>query len=69
MAMRAENAAVAKGLIELPAGYNIFWKGQYEYLQQAKRRFLVIILLTLLTELGVYPAIFYCWRVKTVART
>jgi Cu(I)/Ag(I) efflux system membrane protein CusA/SilA len=48
MAMRAVNEAVAKGEIKLPTGYNIFWSGEYEYMQKAKERFMVVIPLTLL---------------------
>jgi Cu(I)/Ag(I) efflux system membrane protein CusA/SilA len=48
MAMRAVNEAVAKGEIKLPNGYNIFWSGEYEYMQKAKERFMVVIPLTLL---------------------
>ena len=47
-AMRAVNDAVASGAIKLPSGYNIFWSGQYEYMQKAKQRFMVAIPLTLL---------------------
>jgi len=39
--------AVAEN-IELPAGYSIVWSGQYEYMQAAKKRFMVIIPLTAL---------------------
>src|SRR5512143_3138588 len=48
MAMRAVNEAVANGTIKLPSGYNIFWSGQYEYMQRAKERLLIVIPLTLL---------------------
>ena len=48
MAMRAVNEAVAKGTIQLPSGYNIFWSGQYEYMQRARQRFMIVIPLTLL---------------------
>jgi Cu(I)/Ag(I) efflux system membrane protein CusA/SilA len=48
MAMRAVNEAVARGQINLPTGYNIFWSGEYEYMQRAKERFMVVIPLTLL---------------------
>ncbi len=48
MAIRAVNEAVAKGQINLPSGYNIFWSGEYEYMLRAKQRFLVVIPLTLL---------------------
>ena len=34
--------------VELPAGYNIIWSGQYEYMQKAKATLMVVIPLTLL---------------------
>ncbi len=48
MAMRAVNEAVAKGRINLPSGYNIFWSGQYEYMLRAQQRLLIVVPLTLL---------------------
>jgi Cu(I)/Ag(I) efflux system membrane protein CusA/SilA len=48
MAMRAVNEALTKGQVNLPTGYNIFWSGEYEYMQKAKERFMVVIPLTLL---------------------
>ena len=39
--------AVAEN-IKLPEGYSIVWSGQFEYMQAAKQRFLVIIPLTVL---------------------
>ena len=33
--------------VELPAGYTIFWSGQYEYMQRAKQRLLLIVPITL----------------------
>jgi Cu(I)/Ag(I) efflux system membrane protein CusA/SilA len=33
--------------VELPSGYTIFWSGQYEYMQRAKDRLLVIVPITL----------------------
>jgi len=33
--------------IDLPAGYTIFWSGQYEYMQRAKKRLLLIVPITL----------------------
>jgi len=33
--------------VELPAGYTIFWSGQYEYMQRAKARLLLIVPITL----------------------
>jgi Cu(I)/Ag(I) efflux system membrane protein CusA/SilA len=34
--------------IKLPAGYSIIWSGQFEYMESAKKRFMVIIPLTIL---------------------
>jgi Cu(I)/Ag(I) efflux system membrane protein CusA/SilA len=48
MAMRAVNEAVANGSIKLPSGYNIFWSGEYEYMQRAKQRLMIVVPLTLL---------------------
>ena len=48
MAMRAVNAAVARGEIKLPGGYNLFWSGQYEYMLHARERLLIVVPLTLL---------------------
>ncbi len=33
--------------VDLPAGYSIFWSGQYEYMQRATQRLLVIVPITL----------------------
>jgi len=48
IAMRTVNDAVAKGTIKLPSGYTIIWSGQYEYMQRAKERLMIVIPLTLL---------------------
>jgi Cu(I)/Ag(I) efflux system membrane protein CusA/SilA len=48
MAMRAVNEAVAKGTINLPSGYSIFWSGQYEYMLRAQQRLMMVVPLTLL---------------------
>jgi Cu(I)/Ag(I) efflux system membrane protein CusA/SilA len=48
MAMRAVNDAVAKGTINLPSGYNIFWSGQYEYMLRSQQRLMMVVPLTLL---------------------
>ena len=48
MAQHAVNDAIAKKQVTLPTGYNIFWSGQYEYMQRAKQRLAVVIPLTLL---------------------
>ena len=34
--------------VDLPPGYSIFWSGQYEYMQRAKARLLVIVPITLI---------------------
>ncbi|MFO1476015.1 MAG: efflux RND transporter permease subunit [Verrucomicrobiota bacterium] len=47
-AMRAVNDAVAAGTIQLPNGYTILWSGQYEYMQRAAQRLMVVVPLTLL---------------------
>jgi Cu(I)/Ag(I) efflux system membrane protein CusA/SilA len=47
-AMHAVNDAVANGQINIPIGYNIFWSGQYEYMQRAKARLMIVVPLTLL---------------------
>ena len=33
--------------VDLPAGYSIFWSGQYEYMQRAQKRLMVIVPITL----------------------
>jgi Cu(I)/Ag(I) efflux system membrane protein CusA/SilA len=33
--------------VELPAGYTVFWSGQYEYMERAKARLAVIVPITL----------------------
>jgi copper/silver efflux system protein len=48
MAMRAVNEAVANATIQLPAGYNIFWSGQYEYMLRSQQRLRMVVPLTLL---------------------
>jgi len=42
---RARREVAAR--VELPPGYSIFWSGQYEYMQRAKARLLLIVPLTL----------------------
>jgi Cu(I)/Ag(I) efflux system membrane protein CusA/SilA len=42
---RAKKAVAEQ--VELPAGYTLFWSGQYEYMQRAKARLLVIVPITL----------------------
>jgi Cu(I)/Ag(I) efflux system membrane protein CusA/SilA len=48
MAQRAVNDAVASKRISMPGGYNIFWSGQYEYMQRAQQRLMIVVPITLL---------------------
>ncbi len=50
--------------VELPPGYTIFWSGQYEYMQRAKQRLLLIIPLTL----AVICLILY-FHLKSIVKT
>ncbi len=43
---RAKEEVAAQ--VEIPPGYTIFWSGQYEYMQRAKARLLLIVPITLL---------------------
>ncbi|PLX80858.1 MAG: CusA/CzcA family heavy metal efflux RND transporter [Desulfuromonas sp.] len=44
-----ENARqIIEEKVELPAGYNIIWSGQYEYMEKARKTLTVVIPLTLL---------------------
>jgi len=47
-AQRALADAIKAGEIHLPAGYNIVWSGQYEYMLRAQRRLMVVVPITLL---------------------
>jgi Cu(I)/Ag(I) efflux system membrane protein CusA/SilA len=47
-AKRTVDEALARGDIQLPGGYNIFWSGQYEYMLHARERLLIVVPLTLL---------------------
>ena len=40
--------AIADGRIRVPPGYTLFWSGQYEYMQRAQKRLMIIVPLTLL---------------------
>lgn len=48
MAQRAVAEAVTRGEIKIPSGYSVFWSGQFESMQRAKERLMVVIPLTLL---------------------
>jgi Putative silver efflux pump len=47
-AQRAVNDAIARGVIQVPDGYNILWSGQYEYMLNAQKRLMLVIPATLL---------------------
>ncbi len=47
-AQRTVNDAIRSGEIKVPTGYSIFWSGQYEYMQRAKARLMIVVPLTLL---------------------
>jgi Cu(I)/Ag(I) efflux system membrane protein CusA/SilA len=47
-AQRAVNDALARGELRLPQGYSIFWSGQFEYMQRARERLMIVIPFTLL---------------------
>jgi copper/silver efflux system protein len=46
-AQRAVREAIGNGKIQLPSGYSIFWSGQYEYMQRAQQRLMIVIPITL----------------------
>ena len=48
MAQRAVNEAVANKRVVMSPGYNLFWSGQYEYMQRAKQRLMIVVPMTLL---------------------
>ena len=43
----AEAKAMVEEMIDLPAGYTLQWSGQYEYMQRAKSRMLLVVPATL----------------------
>ena len=47
-AQAAVNDALRRGEVKLPPGYSLFWSGQYEYMQRAQQRLLLVVPLTLL---------------------
>jgi Cu(I)/Ag(I) efflux system membrane protein CusA/SilA len=47
-AQRLVNDAIKRGELKVPTGYSIFWSGQFEYMQRAKERLLLVVPLTLL---------------------
>src|SRR5262249_45917683 len=53
--------------VKLPAGYRIDWAGEFEWLQQAKRRLVVIVPITLALILVLLYALFNSWRDSALA--
>jgi Cu(I)/Ag(I) efflux system membrane protein CusA/SilA len=47
-AQRTVNDALESGDLALPPGYSILWSGQFEYMERAQQRLLIVIPLTLL---------------------
>ena len=47
-AQQAVSDALRSGELKVPAGYSVFWSGQYEYMQRAQARLLIVVPLTLL---------------------
>jgi len=48
LAQKTVNDALRSGELKVPTGYSIFWSGQFEYMQRAEQRLLIVIPLTLL---------------------
>ncbi|MFZ5494293.1 MAG: efflux RND transporter permease subunit [Verrucomicrobiota bacterium] len=48
LARQTIDRAIATGELKVPAGYSIFWSGQFEYMQRAQQRLLIVVPLTLL---------------------
>jgi len=46
-AQQTVNDALRSGDLKVPAGYSIFWSGQFEYMQRAQQRLMIVIPLTL----------------------
>ncbi len=47
-AQNAVNTAIKSGELKLPPGYSIFWSGQFEYMERAHQRLMIVIPLTLI---------------------
>ncbi len=52
-AQQAVGAALQRGELKLPPGYTLWWSGQFEYMQRAQQRLLLVVPLTLLLILGI----------------
>lgn len=44
----AVDAAIRAGRVQLPSGYTLTWSGQFEYMERAKARLMVVLPITLL---------------------
>jgi cobalt-zinc-cadmium resistance protein CzcA len=53
--------------VKLPSGYRIDWAGEFEWLQQAKRRLVVIVPITLALVLVLLYSLFNSWRDSVLA--
>jgi cobalt-zinc-cadmium resistance protein CzcA len=53
--------------VKLPAGYRIDWAGEFEWLQQAKRRLIIIVPITLAFILVLLYSLFNSWRDSALA--
>ena len=47
-AQKALADATARGELTIPSGYSVFWSGQFEYMQRARQRLMIVIPLTLI---------------------
>jgi cobalt-zinc-cadmium resistance protein CzcA len=63
----AEAQARIASKIELPTGYRIEWAGEFEWLQQAKRRLAVIVPVTLALIMILLYGLFNSWRDSLMA--
>jgi Cu(I)/Ag(I) efflux system membrane protein CusA/SilA len=52
--------------VDLPDGYNILWSGQYEYMQRAKARLLVIVPITILLVIVILYLNTKSWTKTTI---
>jgi len=53
--------------VTLPSGYRIDWAGEFEWLQQAKRRLVIIVPITLAFILVLLYSLFNSWRDSALA--
>jgi len=53
--------------IQLPTGYRIEWAGEFEWLQQAKRRLAIIVPITLVLIMILLYGLFNSWRDSLMA--